>query len=289
MDSSSRASTERPYPINGLLGLFLRVRWWGCRTHALTKWCRSSANASGPPAPDGHWIDPQASRAPKRFVRVTALAEFQYAPSAVSDVGVAVEDQRARVRLAGALAAEPHLRVQVGGSARALIAAGAANDLLVLHLQATDASELALVADVKREAPRLPIVAVCDSTDRRKARRVVDAGVDGLVFAGQVGSALAPTVAAVLAGQTAVPRALRATVQAPSLSFREKQILGMIVMGFTNAEIAARLVVAESTVKSHLTAAFRKLGVQSRSEAASLILDPNGSLGPGILAITGSD
>ena len=92
-----------------------------------------------------------------------------------------------------------------------------------------------------------------------------------------------------LAGQTAVPRMLRASVRAPSLSFREKQILGMVVMGFTNCEIASRLFLAESTVKSHLSAAFRKLGVQSRSEAASLILDPHGSLGPGILAITGSD
>ena len=200
-----------------------------------------------------------------------------------------MEDRQARVRLAAALAAESHLLVRVGGSARALIAGGEANDLLVLHLQAVDARELGLIAELGREAPELPVVAVCDSSDRRKARRVVNAGVDGLVFAGQLGSALVPTVAAVLAGQTAVPRALRATVQAPSLSFREKQTLGMVVMGFTNSEIAARLVVAESTVKSHLSAAFRKLGVRSRSEAAALILDPHGSLGPGILAITPGD
>lgn len=204
-------------------------------------------------------------------------------------VGIAAEDPRARMRLAGALAAEADLCVHAGASAWKLIAAGAADDLLVIHLEAVDASVLALIAELRREAPELPIVAVCDFPDRRRARRVVDAGVDGLVFAPQLGSALAPTIAAVLAGQTAVPRALRATVQAPSLSFREKQILGMVVMGFTNAEIATRLVVAESTVKSHLTAAFRKLGVRSRSEASSLILDPNGSLGPGILAITGTD
>lgn len=203
-------------------------------------------------------------------------------------VGIAAEERQARVRLAGALAGELELSVRAGRSARALIGAGAADDLLVLHIAAVDAGELALISALKREAAELPIVAVCESTDRRSARRVLDAGVDGLVFSEDVGAALAPTVAAVLAGQTAVPRTLGAGVRGPALSVREKQVLAMVVMGFSNAEIASRLFVAESTVKSHLNAAFRKLGVRSRSEAASLILDPHGSLGPGILAITPS-
>ena len=184
---------------------------------------------------------------------------------------------------------EPGLCIQVGESAEALIATGRADDLLVLHLVAVDGDDLALISALKRDATDYPIVAVCESTDRRRARRAVDSGVDGLVFASDVGSALAATVAAVLAGQTAIPRTLRAGVRAPSLSVREKQVLGMVVMGFSNAEISSRLFVAESTVKSHLNAAFRKLGVRSRSEAASLILDPHGSLGPGILAITPQD
>ena len=55
---------------------------------------------------------------------------------------------------------------------------------------------------------------------------------------------------------------------------------------FTNSEIGARLFRAESTVKSHLSSAFAKLRVRSRSEAAAMIVDPQGSLGTGILAIT---
>jgi hypothetical protein len=66
---------------------------------------------------------------------------------------------------------------------------------------------------------------------------------------------------------------------------REKQILGMVVMGFTNADIAAELYLAESTVKSHLSSAYPKLGVRSRRQATALILDPTQGLGPGIFAI----
>jgi hypothetical protein len=60
----------------------------------------------------------------------------------------------------------------------------------------------------------------------------------------------------------------------------------MVVRGFTNAEIARKLFVAESTVKSHLSSAFVKLGVRSRNEATAVILDQSSGLGTGVLAIT---
>jgi DNA-binding CsgD family transcriptional regulator len=60
----------------------------------------------------------------------------------------------------------------------------------------------------------------------------------------------------------------------------------MVVLDFSNAEIARKLVVSESNVKSHLTSAFNKLGVRSRSAAAELILDSESGLGPGILRIS---
>ena len=47
-----------------------------------------------------------------------------------------------------------------------------------------------------------------------------------------------------------------------------------MTQGSTNQEIAARLYLTESTVKSHLATAFEKLGVRSRKEAAALLLDP---------------
>jgi DNA-binding NarL/FixJ family response regulator len=56
------------------------------------------------------------------------------------------------------------------------------------------------------------------------------------------------------------------------------------VMGFTNAGIAKKLFLAESTVKSHLSSAFTKLGVRSRHEAAALLSDPQ-QRGLGVLTI----
>jgi len=139
-----------------------------------------------------------------------------------------------------------------------------------------------------RGAPRSrggTCIAVVPEADSDEARRALAAGAAGIVFAENL-DALAPTVAAVAAGQLVIPGALRTAVTKPVLTTREKQILALVVMGFSNREIADQLFLAESTVKSHLFSAFRRLGVRSRKEATALILDSEKGLGRGILAIT---
>ena len=68
----------------------------------------------------------------------------------------------------------------------------------------------------------------------------------------------------------------------PSLSPAERRVLGLLVMGYTNRQIGAQLFLAESTVKSHLASAYTKMGVRSRSEAVSLLLDPKQPFGTAI-------
>jgi len=113
------------------------------------------------------------------------------------------------------------------------------------------------------------------------------AGAAAVVLWEDLDLALAPSIRAVLAGQTCVPRGHWRQIEPPALSSREKQILGLVVMGFTNGQIAQQLFLAESTVKSHLSSAFGKLGVRSRNDAVGLILDPERGLGMGILALGG--
>ena len=117
-------------------------------------------------------------------------------------------------------------------------------------------------------------------------RRAIQAGAHGIVTAAELERALPASIEAVLAGQIAIPYGFGARAAPQPLTVREKQILGLVVMGMSNAAIAAQLFLAESTVKSHLSSAFSKLGVSSRSEATTVILDPR-SAGLGILTISG--
>jgi DNA-binding NarL/FixJ family response regulator len=132
-----------------------------------------------------------------------------------------------------------------------------------------------------------PIVVVISEAERRDARKLIEAGVAGLVLDTEITETLTATVRAVCSGLLVYPRELRTAAERPTLTSREKQVLGLVVMGCTNGEIAANLWLAESTIKSHLSSAFGKLGVRSRSEAAALILDPGQGLGNGILAMHG--
>ena len=66
----------------------------------------------------------------------------------------------------------------------------------------------------------------------------------------------------------------------PTFSHREKEILELLVAGMTNRQIGDRLYLSESTVKTHVTAAFAKLGVRSRKDAAAILLDPAEGLAP---------
>lgn len=131
-----------------------------------------------------------------------------------------------------------------------------------------------------------PLVAVVRELPSALGARTIAARLEGAVLAAELEQTLLPTLAAVAAGQCVVPRAIRQIVDRPPLSPRERQILAMVVLDFSNAEIARKLFVTESNVKNHLSSAFGKLGVKSRSAAAGLILDRDSGLGPGILRIS---
>lgn len=165
----------------------------------------------------------------------------------------------------------------------------AAYDAVVMHVSVRpEGGAVRMVRLASEKLDPVPLVVVADGGDSW-VRRLLRAGAVGFVREDAMERTLAPTVQAVMAGQTAVPLDLRHHVRETALSHRERQILGMVVLGFSNGEIANRFYLAESTVKSHLSAAFRKLGVHSRIEAAALILDPDGGLGTGILRMTSGE
>ena len=160
-------------------------------------------------------------------------------------------------------------------------------DVLVLAVESLSSGK----SDIRRardEHPSARLVLVVGTATPAEARQLLVDDVPGLVLEQHAEATLALAARSVFAGQISYPAELMPTRLRTALSNREKQILGMVVMGFSNAEIAAKLHVSESTVKSHLYSAFATIGVGSRKEAVALILDPNAGFGTGILAITDS-
>ncbi|MFN2105026.1 MAG: LuxR C-terminal-related transcriptional regulator [Candidatus Promineifilaceae bacterium] len=94
-----------------------------------------------------------------------------------------------------------------------------------------------------------------------------------------LGRSLAQAIRAADSGQATIsPKVVQAMVHAATqppapghdLTKRERTVLGLMVEGLNNTEIAARLVVSPSTVKSHVSHILRKLDVASRTEAVAL-------------------
>jgi DNA-binding NarL/FixJ family response regulator len=109
-------------------------------------------------------------------------------------------------------------------------------------------------------------------------RRALRAGADAVVLEDELAGTLTPALRAVAAGLSAVPARVRRAAEGVVLSHREREVLRLAVAGDSNSEIAGTLFLAESTVKSHLSSAYRKLGAGGRADAASLVLDPDGGL-----------
>jgi DNA-binding NarL/FixJ family response regulator len=191
------------------------------------------------------------------------------------------------------IAEEPALRSDIvailgdAGKEPAAIAspealAGHAVDAETIVIFACDVDrppQMTALRRLRRENRISAIVVVSPRATATAVRRTLDAGADALVFEPEIEAALVISVHGVESGQSVVPRNLRAGVERPYLSHRERQVLTLVCDGRTNAEIAEALVLAESTIKSHMASIFTKLGVHSRKEASAVFLDLNPVVG----------
>ena len=127
-------------------------------------------------------------------------------------------------------------------------------------------------------SPETRVVMLTVSEDEDDLVSAIDAGASGYVLKGVSGRELVAILRRVAAGERYVSSRLAyAALQTRTephqdplsdLTDRERQVLDLVSAGFSNAEIGARLQLAEKTVKHYMTAVFEKLGARSRVEAA---------------------
>jgi DNA-binding NarL/FixJ family response regulator len=224
------------------------------------------------------------SAAAGRIAPVLPLSDAFVPGGGIVALAVVAEEPGLADRVAAALRRDG-IAAQVEPGGRSRLAVDRLARLPDVVLLAGDAA-LETTGEVRRIRRRLPdvrIVLLVDAPVTGGVRHVLDIGVDGIVSSDSPAETLALVVRSVCAGQVSVPRSMRHAVEPPALSFRERQILALVVGGLTNDEIAGRLYLAETTVKGHLTSAFRRLGVRSRREAVALILGADDCLRRSVL------
>ncbi len=184
-----------------------------------------------------------------------------------------VADEVGRRRLEALIAGDSFELAASAPSVPALLDLGEALDLIVLAGDADAVARGGPVQLLQTLRPGCSVVLVAPDDDSAVVRKALRAGVDGYVPEPAVEQTLASTISAVLGGQLAIPRSIRHRAPWSAFSSRERQVLQLVADGSTNQGIASQLHLSESTVKSHLASSFRKLGVSSRAEAATAVLD----------------
>src|SRR5919106_4604390 len=129
--------------------------------------------------------------------------------------------------------------------------------------------------ELSPDAP--PVVVFGPQLDLPLARDALQAGASGFVHAEMMPDQLVRALAVATKGDLVAPRELLRYVltkdrsgDLAALSVRQREIMGYVVEGLSNAEIGRRLYLSESTIKQHLRAAYKLLGVSNRTEAANL-------------------
>jgi|SRR6056297_1497223 len=165
--------------------------------------------------------------------------------------------------------------------ALALLAQGPGPDIVVLDLNLPDVDGLDGLVRLMA-ATRAPVIVISSMTDSRLVAQVIGAGAAGYVPKHSQREVFRAAFDALRRGERFLPEghALQedgiaadtadALQRLATLTTQQSRILQLICEGKLNKQIAYDLSIAETTVKAHVTAIMRKLGVQNRTQAVLL-------------------
>jgi two-component system, NarL family, response regulator NreC len=197
---------------------------------------------------------------------------------------IVLADDHAVVRsaLRMLLEAEPGLEVvaQAGDADSASrYVLGHKPDVVVLDLNMPGRPSLEVVPEMKERSPGTEIVVLTMQDDPAFAREAMRAGVLGYVLKDSADAELVTAVRMAAEGRTYLQPQLGARIAAEptgpadDLSEREVEVLRLIALGHTNAEIAEKLYLSVRTVESHRANVQRKLDLSTRAELVRYALD----------------
>ncbi|GGM12603.1 response regulator [Promicromonospora citrea] len=203
-------------------------------------------------------------------------------PDAPVRVLVADDEPLVRSGLRLVLDAEPDLEVvgEAGDGAEAVELARALRpDVVCMDVRMPGVDGLRATELVLRlpDPPRVLVVTTFEHDGY--VLDALTAGASGFLLKRARADEMVQAVRTVAVGQSLLyPQALRDLVRtrpraargAPSLTPREREVLGLVADGLTNAEIAAALVVGVETVRTHVASVLAKLGARDRTQAVVL-------------------
>lgn len=145
--------------------------------------------------------------------------------------------------------------------------------VLVLDLQMPNGSSIDTIGRLRDQVPETEIVVLTMEASPLFAQQALDGGAVGFVLKDRADTELPAAIRSAAAGreyispQVAVALdALRRAVRGDGLSPRETEILRLIALGHTSAEIAKKLHLSRRTVETHRAHIYRKLGMTTRAE-----------------------
>lgn len=171
-------------------------------------------------------------------------------------------------------------------------------DVALVDVRMPDADGLELLHDMKQTWPKVPVIMLTSFDHAHYVRRALAEGAAGYMLKDATPEDLEQAIQVALSGGGNVlsPRVVQnlfesmeggasedgqtALRPASSLTQRETDILALLAEGKSNRDISRALFLSEKTVKAHLAAIFRKLGVTNRTQAAMAAVSMG--IGPGL-------